>query len=154
MGRGVPTKVPWDQAPLAHPWFVHRLETQVRGCRPGLLWFQADIDLPFVHPGPAQQAGMMEMKLPRATWRDTLPGLGGDVLNVFHDRFVDPVWAALALAAPAALPVDPRSSISFLMPAGGRQHIELSGAEFEGVRVQGDADQDLVFLVGTLRARR
>ncbi|MGA9597328.1 MAG: hypothetical protein WBV06_14300, partial [Acidimicrobiia bacterium] len=140
------TKVPWDQYDSLTLGSFTDWKPRYEAADPVFFWFQADIDLPFVHPGPAQQAGMMEMKLPRATWRDTLPGLGLDVLNVFHDRFVDPVWAALALAAPAALPVDPRSSISFLMPAGGRQHIELSGAEFEGVRVQGDADQELVFL--------
>ena len=146
MGRGVLTKVPWDQYDSLTLGSFTDWKPRYEAADPVFFWFQADIDLPFVHPGPAQQAGMMEMKLPRATWRDTLPGLGLDVLNVFHDRFVDPVWAALALAAPTALPVDPRSSISFLMPAGGQQHIELSGAEFEGVRVQGDADQELVFL--------
>lgn len=143
IGSGVLTKLPWEQFDdLAQGAFTD-WRPKYESADPVFFWHQQDMDLPFVRAGSAK--GMEELKITPAGWRTMLPRLGHELISAFQDQLVDPVWAALALAAPAALPPSPRSSVTFCLPAG-EAYFEIGNRTMNGVRVQGDADQELVYL--------
>ena len=87
---------------------------------------------------------MEELKVPTASW-DTMTSTGHGLIAGVHSALVDPVWAAIALAVPAGIPVAPRASVSFLLPAG-EHYFDINGRTMNGARAQGDADQELVYL--------
>ena len=140
---GFLTKLPWQQFDgLTQGAFTdwrHKYEQ----ADPVFFWYQEEVDLPFVYAGSVP--GMEEIKIPPAGFHTLLPGLGYGIVTAFLVGFVDPLWAALALAAPCGLAAPPRSSVTFFMPAG-EHHFELGERKTGGARVQGDADMELVYL--------
>jgi hypothetical protein len=112
---------------------------------PVFLLVELNLDLPFVRPGPPKRNGMVEMKVPRREWADLLPRITGSAfLPAFHEQLVDTVWAGLTLATPGAAPADPRMSVTILLPAPDT-HVQLGTESMQGIRVQGEADQEYVF---------
>jgi len=143
IGGGVLTRLPWEQFDGLVQGAFSDWRPKYEGTDPVFFWYQDDLDLPFVRPGNA--SSMDEMKLPQRAWDEMLPRIGHPMVKVFHDRLVDPVWAALALAAPAGVLPPPRSSVTFFVPAG-EFHFEFGERTMNGVRVQGDADLELAHL--------
>jgi hypothetical protein len=87
--------------------------------------------------------GMMEIKIPR-TRGALLAQLGLEVINLVHDRIVNPAWNALLLAAPALALAPPRWSQTFMSIDGGFT-LDVGGRPAVGVRVQGEADHEYFF---------
>ncbi len=116
IGSGVLTKLPWEQYDsLTQGAFTH-WRPKYQEADPVFFWHQKDMDLPFVRTGRAE--GMEEVKIPASTWDEMLPSLGHGLVALFHDQFVDPVWTALSLTAPAGLTAAPRDSVTCFVPAG------------------------------------
>src|SRR5258706_2864286 len=141
--HGVLTKLPWDQFDHLSQRAFTEWQPKYEAADPVFFWFQEQGDFPFVRDGSADR--MEELKLPTASWSAMLPGLGHGLIELLHERLIDPVWAALALATPAGIPAAPRTSLTFLQPAG-EAHFEIAGRTMRGVRVQGDADHELASL--------
>jgi len=142
-GDGLLTKLPWEQFDGLTQGAFSDWKRKYVLTDPAFFWYEPPVALPFVKAGNAR--GMEEMKLPQEAWPTLLPRLGFGLLNVFHEQLVDPVWAALALAAPAGVLPPPRSSVSFMLPAG-EAYFEFGERTSNGVRLQGDADLELAYL--------
>lgn len=143
IGGGVLTRVPWDQFDSLSQGAFSEWRHKYEAADPVFYWFQEAGDFAFVSDGEAQ--GLEELKLPTASWNSMLPPLGHELIERLHEHLVDPVWAAIALAAPAGVPAPPRDSLTFFMPAG-EQIFTIAGRQMKGVRVQGDADHELAYL--------
>ena len=143
LGTGLLTKLPWEQFDgICQGAFSHWKPRYI-AADPVFFWLQEDGDLPFVRQGGVDN--MEELKLPTASWAAMLPSLGHGLIEGLQQHFVEPLWAALALAAPAGIAAPPRSSLSFLIPPGDAS-LEIAGRRMKGVRVQGDADHELAYL--------
>jgi hypothetical protein len=141
---GVLTKLPWEQYDdLTLGAFSDWRERYV-ATDPVFYWWQGELDLPILRPGSVPQNSLQEMKTPRAGWGALAAGVGLGVLDAFHRAAVDPLWAALTLAAPQAAPAPPRSSVTFLLSPGDA-HLAIGDQRMFGARVQGEADQELVY---------
>jgi hypothetical protein len=143
LGPGVLTKLPWEQFDGLCQGAFSSWQRKYVGADPVFYWFQEEGDFPFVREGGADS--MQELKLPTSAWASMLSGLGHGLIEGLHQQLVDPVWAALALAAPTGVPAPPRCSLTFLLPAGNAS-LEIAGRPMKGVRVQGDADHELAYL--------
>lgn len=144
LGPGVLlTKIPFDQYDELTQGAFTDWKSKYEATDPVFLWAQMDLELP--NAGQGAGAGMLEMKIPPNTWDEMLPRLGLQLVSVFHEGVVDPVLAALALAAPAGVAAPPRDSVTFIV-AAGENHIVASGSKIAGYRVQGNTDQELVYL--------
>lgn len=134
------TKLPWETYDnltkgAFSDWQPKYVETD-----PVFVWWQKEVDLPILQPEGGPTGVMIEQRGPTATWPQLFP-----VMSFFHQHVVDHLWAALALAAPAGVPPPPRCSVTFVLPAGNAT-IEIGGKQADGMRGQGDADQELVYL--------
>ncbi|HUR33850.1 MAG TPA: hypothetical protein VM032_08640 [Vicinamibacterales bacterium] len=143
IGGGVLTRLPWAQFDALSQGAFTDWQAKYERTDPVCFWFQQDMDLPIVRPGGA--GGMREMKVPTATFDTLLPLADLELIGSFHDQLVDPLWAALALAAPGGVAAPPRSSFTFMVPAG-EQHLAFGDRTYGGARVQGDTDLELAFL--------
>jgi hypothetical protein len=104
----------------------------------------ADLDISLVKSAEEVPAGVYELKMPSNNW-DRLSQLGLDfVLNFQRDQ-VERLRAALLLAAPACGIPSSFLSVTFVRLAepGGFQ---LGDQFVNEIRVQGDADQEYLFL--------
>lgn len=101
-----------------------------------------ELDFPYVKPG--SHNGMIELKAASDQW-GILDKLGWGIVRRFHDLVVDPAWVALLLAAPASALPAPRLSVTFVLPPEG-YYFSLGGMQGFGFHVQGDADQEYLFL--------
>lgn len=145
IGNGVLTKIPWTQFDALTQRAFTDWQAKYEQADPVSFWYQEDLDLPLIQPGGV--GGMEEAKTPMAGWTTLVPRLGYGIAAAFHASLVDPVWAALALAAPGGIAPAPRSSVTFVLPAGGDHHLAFSDERRTGgLRVQGDADMELAFL--------
>jgi hypothetical protein len=143
---GVLTRLPWefyDRITLGAftDWRERYVATD-----PVFYWWQGDLDLPVIRPGAVSANRIQELKAPRAGWGELAWRLGLGVLDNVQVAVVDPLCAALTLVAPGASPAPPRSSVSFLLlPSDSPFHLELGGEPAFGARIQGEADQELVY---------
>ena len=103
-----------------------------------------DLDVPPVSTNPST-GGMMEFSGPSAKWGELLPAVGLGLLLFHSENLVDPSWTALLLAAPAAAPAWPRLSVTFAVRGDESASFEFQGQNFDAVRVDGDAGQQLLF---------
>ena len=145
IGGGVLTRMPWPQFDALTQRAFTDWQAKYEQTEPVFFWYQEDLDLPLIQPGGVD--GMEEAKTPMAGWTTLVPSLGYGIAGAFHASLVDPVWAALALAAPGGIAPAPRSSVTFVLPAGGDHHLAFSAdRRTGGLRLQGDADMELAFL--------
>lgn len=109
--------------------------------------FDISLDLPFLREGLPAYAGAIELKI-RSDDFAFLERLNLGFLLYFHQVFVDQVWKALLLAAPATVLPIPRHSVTFAVPTGDKPayfHIPKSMIG-ELIRIQGDADNEYLFM--------
>jgi hypothetical protein len=144
IGGGILTRLPWEQYDQITMGAFSDWRERYERAGPVFFWTELDLDLPIVRAGPPPDNRVGEMKVPRAAWDAFLPRLELGVIASFHDRLVDPVWAALMLAAPAAGIAPPRGSVTVL-GAIDDVHFAAAGLECAMVRVQGDTDQEYLF---------
>jgi hypothetical protein len=107
----------------------------------------ADLDVPLVRLAEKVPEGAVELKMPSHNW-EFISQLGLDFVLRFQRNLVERVRAALLLAAPACSIPESLLSVTFvrLAEASGFQ----IGDQFAGtIRVQGDADQEYLFLKET-----
>lgn len=143
IGGGFMTKLPWSQFDALTQGAFTDWQEKYQRADPVCFWYQEDTDLAFVQPGSS--GTMWEMKVPTATFDKLLPLANLELVGLFHDHLVDPLWAALALAAPGGVAAPPRGSFTFMVPAG-EQHLAFGDRTYRGARVQGDTDLELAFL--------
>lgn len=104
-----------------------------------------DAELPGLREGGTTEGGRMaELKAPTKSW-ELLPQLGFGFIAGYHETVVDPAWTALLLAAPASAMPQPRLSVTFVVRGEEQAYFEINDVIYDGVRVQGDADQELLF---------
>jgi hypothetical protein len=111
---------------------------------PVFFQYQESLDLPILQRAQPEKAGAIEMKWPSQDW-SLVPRLGMGFLSAFHDIFGDRVWTALNLAAPAAALPSPRLSVTFAI-APDEECFVIGDLVSHIVRIQGDADQEYLFL--------
>jgi hypothetical protein len=144
IGGGILTKFPWEQYDEITTGAFGDWRARYEATEPVFFWTELDLDLPIVRAGRSPTPRLGEYKMPRAAWDAFLPQLELGVIACFHDAMVDPVWAALMLAAPAAGIAPPRGSVTVL-GAIDDVHFAPSGMECSLVRIQGDTDQEYLF---------
>lgn len=111
---------------------------------PVFLRLDVDLDLPVIRSGAPSAGGVAELKVSPVGWRTLLPENGLGFVSKFHELAAD-AWAALLLAAPAGAWPSPRLSQTFvLLHEPGV--FNLPPGPSDAVRVQGDADHELLFL--------
>ncbi|MDJ0869491.1 MAG: hypothetical protein QNK03_25535 [Myxococcota bacterium] len=106
--------------------------------------FDAEFDLPELSEGVEEAGGAIELKTRSDNWA-SLCALGFPSAYDFHQGLVDRAWVSLVLAAPAAALPSPRLSVTFVH-CPSEACFELSDRSFQTLRVQGDADQEYLFL--------
>ncbi len=104
-----------------------------------------DLDLDILKPGRADNRRVLELKAPTNKWRWVCESANVSLLEGFQRSMVDPAWAALSLVCPSAAVPAPRLSVTFVHSAGDA-HFEVIGDSWNTLRIQGDADQDYLFL--------
>jgi hypothetical protein len=146
---GTLVKLTWDSYDAITLGAFSDWSAAYEAADPVFLLVEGDVDLPFLAPGDTDVEGMSEMKFRSTAWHDTIPQvLASPFLTAFHDQLVDVVWAALVLAVPGAALGWPRTSVTVLLPDEG--HVLLpGGSRCEGLRIQGEADQEYVFSADT-----
>lgn len=110
----------------------------------------ADLDLPVIQPATEIPAATLEMKFPSHNW-GFMGRMGLEFILKFHGSWVERARAALLLAAPACGVPESALSATFVRlaePAAFR----ISEQEAGTIRVQGDADQEYLFLPHTASA--
>ena len=105
---------------------------------------EVNLDLPILQEDREGDEGAIEIKIPSDNWA-LLAQYGLGFVSGFHDGLVDRAWAALLLAAPGAALPSPRLSTTFVVSTGNAS-FEMAGGVCKKIRVQGDADQEYLFL--------
>ena len=126
------------------------------GTAPVFYRVDANVELPMLREGDNVGAGgMLELKCSVESWAE-LARLGFGFVVGFHDEVVDLAWRALVLASPSSSVPRPRLSVTFIVRGEEQAYFELNDTVYDGIRVQGDADQELLFsprAVGTSLTR-
>jgi hypothetical protein len=103
-----------------------------------------DLDLPMCQPMDPKPTNVAELKIPSNNY-EFLCQLGLEFIYYFHEHRAERARSALLLAAPAAgLPMA-RLSATFVEPAD-LVGFKLGNQSAGRIRVQGDADQEYLFL--------
>ena len=126
------------------------------GTAPVFYRVDANVELPMLREGDNVGAGgMLELKCSVESWAE-LARLGFGFVVGFHDEVVDLAWRALVLASPSSSVPRPRLSVTFVVRGEEQAYFELNDTVYDGIRVQGDAGQELLFsprAVGTSLTR-
>jgi hypothetical protein len=102
-----------------------------------------DINLPGLVAGTATHSGAIEMKAPSRRLENLASR--ARLLRAVPEGPLDPAWAALLLAAPTSALPAPRISVNFAIAVGDAV-FEFRDPRVDKVRIQGDADQEYLFL--------
>jgi hypothetical protein len=112
---------------------------------PVFYYIEIEDEWPNLSPGKADALRMAQMKFPSNNW-SLLPQLRMGFLPIVLETFVEPAWAALSLAAPAAVLPAPKLSTVFAVPDGDFFFDFPDREPNVGIQIQGDADQEFVFM--------
>jgi hypothetical protein len=139
------TRLPWEQYDMLSQGAFSDFQRLYEETAP--VFYR--VDLPDLQVPPVSSApstgGMIEFSAPSGVWESMVPAVGLGFLLAYSANVVDPAWTALLVAAPAAAPAWPRLSVTFAVRGDDATSFEFQGQNFDGARVDGDADQQLLF---------
>lgn len=139
------TRLPWEQYDMLSQGAFSDFQRLYEATAP--VFYRVDVpdlDVPPVS-SKAATGGALEFSAPSGAWESLLPAVGLGFLLSYSTNVVDPAWQALLVAAPAAAPAWPRLSVTFAVRGDEETSFEFQGQNLEGVRVDGDAGQQLLF---------
>lgn len=122
-------------------------ERAYTGTAPVFYRVDADLESALVRPGAAVAGGAAELKVPSNDW-GFISQLGLDFVLRFQGNLVERARAALLLAVPGCSIPDSRLSVTFVRLAEA-EGFQLGDNLVRTIRVEGDADQEYLFLKET-----
>jgi hypothetical protein len=143
-GHGDLWRMPFDHFDALTLGAFDRHRSEYEATAPVFYRSMLDINLPGLVAGTATHSGAIEMKAPSDDW-ENLERVGLGYFERFQRVLVDPAWAALLLAAPTSALPAPRLSVNFAIAVGDAV-FEFRDQRVDKVRIQGDADQEYLFL--------
>ena len=111
---------------------------------PVFFFLEVEVDWPFLVPGQLAKQSNFELKRPTHAMDEEFENLGFGFLTRFLETFGWTAQAALTLAAPAAAPGSPRSSMTICVP--DEHYFKIQGNSVSLARIQGDADHEWLLL--------
>jgi hypothetical protein len=107
----------------------------------------ADVESPFLRPATSHTNRVAELKVPSNNW-GSISALGLDFILKFHENLVERARAALLLAAPGCSVPESLLSVTFVRLTEP-EVFQVGQLSADLIRVQGDADQEYLFLPTT-----
>ncbi len=111
---------------------------------PVFFFIEIEVDWPFLVPGQPEKPNNIELKKPTYGFDEEFEQMGFGFLTQFQKTFCWTAQAALTLAAPAAAPASPRSSMTICVPDD--HYFQISETSGILARIQGDADHEWLLL--------
>jgi hypothetical protein len=113
---------------------------------PMFFFIEIEVDWPILAPGQQERPNNIELKKPTYGSDKEFEEMGFGFLTQFLKTFGWTAQAALTLAAPAAAPGSPRSSMTICVPDD--HYFQIGKTSGILARIQGDADHEWLLLPG------